>query len=205
MSGRFAFFRWPHALSKAPGFPKGFEPSWNVAPNHNVLMLRQDADQLLYAQARWGLTPTWLNDLSRTPAHARAETVAQQPMFKEAYQKRRCLVLANGFYEWRGQLRKRPFWLTVEEPLMYLAAVYEVYPAGEVTFYSVALITQAAAHLRRPLILNEAEQALWLAPDADLEEVARLLNNPQKILRERALATLVNDPTFNSPECLTPA
>lgn len=205
MCGRFAFFRWPHTYANRAGFPKGLAPSWNIAPGANVLMQRQVRGESLFNMARWGLTPVWLNDLSRTPAHARAETVQTQPMFREALAQRRCLVLANGFYEWRGQLRKRPFWLTVEEPIMYLAALWEAYPAGEVTFYSLALVTQSAAHLRRPLILDEQEQALWLNPDAELAQVVKLLDNPQKPLRERALATLVNDPSLNAPECLTPA
>ena len=205
MCGRFAFSRWPHRFAEEMAFPQGHAPQWNIAPGGNVLMQRVINHKRITQQARWGLTPVWLNDLSKTPAHARAETLQTQPMFKDAFAKRRCIVLANGFYEWRGQLRKRPFWLTSEEPMMAFAAVWEAYPAGEVTFYSVALVTQAAAHLRRPLILDEAEQTTWLDPNAELESVVMLLNNPQKPLRERPLATLVNDPTFNSPECLTPA
>lgn len=82
-------------------------------PNDSVLMLRAAEDgQHTLARARWGLTPPWLTDLSKTPAHARAETVAEQPMFREALRQRRCLLPANGFYEWRGTQRKRPFWLT---------------------------------------------------------------------------------------------
>lgn len=205
MCGRFAFFRWSPSFAKQTGFPQGLDPHWNIAPGHNVVMQRMVNGQRLSHLARWGLTPVWLNDFSKTPAHARAETVLTQPMFKEAFVKRRCIVLANGFYEWRGQLRKRPFWLTSEDPMMALAAVFEAYPAGDVTFYSVALITQPALHLRRPLILNEQEQALWLNQEADPQSLAQLLENPQKTLRERPLATLVNDPSFNSPECLTPA
>lgn len=74
------------------------QAQWNISPNDSVLMLRAGADgQRELARARWGLTPPWLTDLSRTPAHARAETVAEQPMFREALRLRRCLLPANGF------------------------------------------------------------------------------------------------------------
>ena len=81
-------------------------------PNDSVLIQRLSEGQLTLARRCWGLTPPWLTDLSRTPAHARAETLAEQPMFREAFRQRRCLLPANGFYEWRGTQRKRPYWLT---------------------------------------------------------------------------------------------
>lgn len=72
-------------------------------PNDSVLMLRASEDgQRSLARARWGLTPPWLTDLSKTPAHARAETVAEQPMFREALRQRRCLLPANGFTNGAG-------------------------------------------------------------------------------------------------------
>lgn len=113
MCGRYALFRWNPAFAALPGFPADQQAQWNISPNDSVLMLRAGADgQRELARARWGLTPPWLTDLSRTPAHARAETVAEQPMFREALRLRRCLLPANGFYEWRGTTRKRPYWLT---------------------------------------------------------------------------------------------
>ena len=106
MCGRYALFRWPQALTALPGFPAEQQPHWNIAPGANVLMVRHEADARHAALARWGLTPAWLTDLSRTPAQARAETLAEQPMFREAFRQRRCLLPANGFYEWRGAVRQ---------------------------------------------------------------------------------------------------
>jgi putative SOS response-associated peptidase YedK len=88
---------------------------------------------------------------------------------------------------------------------MYFAALWEVYPVTGHDYLSVALITQEAATLRRPLILDEHERALWLSDDTTPEQLAALLAKPQVALRERALATLVNDPKLDAPECLTPA
>lgn len=205
MSGRYALFRWSPSLSGLPGFPAGQAPHWNLAPGAQVLFLRQVDGALQAASGRWGLTPAWLKDLNTAPAHARAETLAEQPMFREAFQQRRCLLPANGFYEWRGELRKRPFWLTAEGSLMHFAAVWEAYPIGGQVYLSVAMVTQAAAHLRRPLILDEAQQRAWLAADTPAAELQALLLMPTPPLRERVLANLVNDPKFDAPECLTPA
>ena len=108
MTARFALFRWTRELAELPGFPKDHPPHWNLAPGAQLLMLREEAGARRADLARWGLTPAWLTDLSRTPAHARAETLHEQLMFREAFARRRCLVPANGFYESRG-VRKRPY------------------------------------------------------------------------------------------------
>lgn len=205
MSGRYALFRWSPAFAALPGFPADQQPHWNIAPNGQVLLLRAGRDGREAARARWGLTPAWLQNLSKTPAHARAETLAEQPMFREPFRLRRGLLPANGFYEWRGSARKRPYWMTSGDSLMYFAALWEVYPVGGHEYLSVAMITQEAASLRRPLILGEQEQGVWLSNDTPPEQLAALLAKPQVALRERALATLVNDPKLDAPECLTPA
>jgi putative SOS response-associated peptidase YedK len=205
MCGRYALFRWTPAFAALPGFPADQKAQWNISPGDSVLMLRGGDTQRELARARWGLTPPWLTDLSRTPAHARAETLAEQPMFREAFRLRRCLLPANGFYEWRGTTRKRPFWLTPGEgSALFFAAIWEAYPVEGHTYLSVAVVTQAAASQRRPLILDAAGQEAWLAADTPTSTLQALLASPQAALRERALANLVNDPKLNAPECLTP-
>jgi len=205
MCGRYALFRWTPALAALPGFPADQQPQWNIAPGAAVLLLREVDGERQATRARWGLTPAWLTDLSRTPAQARAETLADQPMFREAFRLRRGLLPANGFYEWRGTTRKRPYWLTAEGSPLYFAAVWEAYPVEGQTYLSVAVVTQPAASLRRPLVLDDAGQAAWLAADTPLPQLQALLARPQVALRERVLAGLVNDPKLNGPECLTPA
>ena len=126
-------------------------------------------------------------------------------MFREALRLRRGLLPANGFYEWRGTARKRPYWLTGEATPLYFAALWEAYPVEGCVYLSAAVITQAAANQRRPLILDAAGQEAWLAADTPLETLHGLLASPQPLLRERVLANLVNDPKLDGPECLTPA
>ncbi|HLD66418.1 MAG TPA: SOS response-associated peptidase [Pseudomonas sp.] len=205
MCGRYALFRWSPALAAMPGFPSDQQPHWSIAPNSRVLMLRNLDGERRAASARWGLTPAWLTDLSRTPAHARAETLAEQPMFREAFRLRRCLLPANGFYEWRGTARKRPYWLTGEASPLYFAALWEAYPVEGHSYLSTALVTQAAAGQRRPLILDAQGQDIWLDERAELPALQALLAQPPVALRERVLAGLVNDPKLDAPECLTPA
>ncbi|MBD1598341.1 SOS response-associated peptidase [Pseudomonas typographi] len=205
MCGRYALFRWTSAFAALPGFPAQHAPQWNISPGQSVLIQRQQAEGLMLARARWGLTPGWVTDFSRTPAQARAETLAEQPLFREAFRQRRCLLPANGFYEWRGSVRKQPYWLTpAQGSNLYFAAVWEAYPVGDHVWLSTAVVTQAAASQRRPLILDTAEQALWLCPETPLPQLYSLLAKPCASLRERPLAKLVNDPALDAPECLTP-
>jgi putative SOS response-associated peptidase YedK len=204
MCGRFALFRWDAAFAALPGFPVGLDPHWSIAPGAQVLVMKSSGSQRELLQARWGLTPAWMTDFSRTPAHARAETVEEQPMFREAFRLRRCAIPANGFYEWRG-VRKRPYWITGEGSIQYLAAVWECYPAYGQDYYSAAVITQAAATLRRPILLDGNALEAWLDAETPLSRIREILVQSGPQLRERALATFVNDPKLDAPECLTPA
>jgi len=206
MCGRYALFRWSPAFAALPGFPTDQQAQWNISPGNSVLIQRQLDGQQTLARARWGLTPAWLTDLSRTPAHARAETLAEQPMFREAFRLRRCLMPANGFYEWRGTQRKRPYWLTPGEgSSLFFAAIWEAYPVQDQVWLSTAVVTQAALNQRRPLILDAAGQALWLDPETPSARLYELLASTQAPLRERVLANFVNDPKLSGPACLTPA
>jgi putative SOS response-associated peptidase YedK len=205
MCGRYALFRWSPTFAALPGFPGDQQAQWNISPGDSVLIERLDNGQRHLARARWGLTPAWLTDLSRTPAHARAETVVEQPMFRDPLRLRRCLLPANGFYEWRGGARKRPYWLTPQEgSSLFFAALWEAYPVAGHTWLSTAVVTQAAAGQRRPLILDAAGQEAWLDPQTALPVLQTLLASQPMPLRERLLANFINDPKLNAPECLTP-
>lgn len=206
MSGRYGLFRWPQALAGLSGFPPELVPRWNLAPGMPVLMVREHEGELCADMARWGLTPPWLSDFSKAPAHARAEGLAEQPMFSEALQGQRCLIPANGFYEWRGSSgRKKPYWLSAPEGLLYFAGLWACYPLGEQRYLSLAMVTRAAAYLRRPVLLDAAGSRLWLSSQTAPEQLQTLLGGPQPQLHERGLDRRVNDPLLDGPQCLTPA
>ena len=204
MSGRFALFRWSAQLAGLPGFPGDLAPHWNLAPGAQVLLLREEQGQRRVDLARWGLTPAWLTDLSKTPAHARSESLASQPMFREAFRCRRGLLPANGFFEWRG-VRRRPYWLGSEQGLLFMAALWEAYPVGERIYLSVAMVTREQAGQRRPLLLDEAGCVAWLDGQSTPDTLQSLLQACGPVLRERALSNLVNNPALDAPECLTSA
>lgn len=202
MSGRYALFNWPESLAQLPGFPQQMRAHWNLAPKSQVLMLYQKQQERHAALALWGFTSEWMTDLTRAVAHARVETLSTQPMFRKAWRGQRCVLPANGFFEWRGQQRKQPFWLTTTEPVLYLAAIWDLYSVPGRDYYSVAMLTQQAANLRRPIVLNEQQQAVWLDPDSSEEELLELLAAAQPQLLERRVSTVINDPLVDGPHCL---
>ena len=202
MSGRYGLFKWPEEWQELPGFPQQMRAHWNLAPKSQVLMVLQKKQQLHATLALWGLTSNWMTDLNRAVAHARAETISTQPMFKKAWRSQRCLLPANGFFEWRGLHRKHPFWLCSGESVLYFAAIWDVYSVPGRDYYSVAMLTQQAANLRRPILLDEQQQAVWLNPASTEEELQALLAQPQPQLRERRVSTLINDPLVDGPHCL---
>ena len=202
MSGRYALFNWPDTLAQLPGFPQQMRAHWNLAPKSQVLILLQQQQELQASTALWGFTSEWMTDLTRAVAHARGETVSTQPMFKKALLNQRCLFPANGCFEWRGQHRKQPFWLYTEEPMLYFAALWDVYVLPGRNYYSVAMLTQQAASLRRPILLNAEQQSLWLNPQTSDAELLELLARAQPQLRERRVSTLINDPLVDGPHCL---
>lgn len=202
MSGRYALFNWPEAWALLPGFPQQMRAHWNLAPKSQVLMLLQKQQEQHAALALWGFTSEWMTDLTRAVAHARVETVSTQPMFKKAWRSQRCVLPANGFFEWRGTHRKHPFWLYADDSLLYFAAIWDVYALPGRDYYSVAMLTQQAANLRRPILLNQQQQTVWLNPQSSDAELLELLASPPPQLRERRVSTLINDPLVDGPHCL---
>lgn len=201
MAGRLALFNWPNSLASLPGFPEDLAARWNLVPNSTLLIVRQ-LPELRVDQALWGLTPQWMTDFSKAAPHARIETIAEQPMFKQAYAQRRCAIVANGFFEWRGKVRKQAYWMTQAQPLQFIAGVWEAFNIAGKQYLSVAMLTYQAQQLRRPVILEQQLMKQWLAQDADLENLPERLVAAQPMLLERVVTKQVSDPAFDGPACL---
>ena len=162
---------------------------FNIAPGSTILALRDSAVGRTGSLMRWGLIPSWAKDLSSLPMlhNARGETVAEKPMFRTALRKRRCLVPASGFYEWKavtGQRLKQPFYISFKDGTpMTFAGLWERARMPDDTLLDTCTIitTDANAvlepiHHRMPVLLARDDWKTWLGPDAlEREQLAQLL------------------------------
>ena len=191
-----------------------YDPGYNIAPTESVLTVR-NLDGREAAFMRWGLIPFWAKDpkIGARMINARAETVAEKPAFRNALKKRRCLVLADGYYEWqKTPVGKRPYRIIMKsgEPFAF-AGIWETWkdPQGNVV-PSCTIITTAAndflapIHNRMPVILPRESEELWL--DTGLENAAALAHilvpSPNDALDAYEVSTLVNYASNDSPEVI---
>ncbi len=198
-----------------------FRASYNVAPTQQVLAVLGSADDGGKNQPeimRWGLIPFWAKDpsIGSRMINARSETVAQKPAFRNALQKRRCLVLADGFYEWRKEGKdKVPMYICSRsrEPFA-MAGLYETWklPEGE-PVRSCTIITTTPnklmepIHNRMPVILPRGAEATWLDRENEDQDAltSLLMPYPEGEMEAYVVSTLVNSAKNNFPECIAPA
>lgn len=194
------------------------EPRFNVAPSQDVATVRQDRDgRRVLAMERWGLVPHWAKDpaIGNRLINARAESVATKPAFQDALRSRRCVVPADGFYEWSGPPGERCPYLfrRPDRAMIGIAGLYErwIGEGGEVIDSCTLITTDANAtlapfHDRMPVILAPSDYAAWL--DRGREEPAALLPLlapcSSDWLEPQRASSRVNDPRNDDPECLVP-
>jgi putative SOS response-associated peptidase YedK len=186
-------------------------PTYNAAPSQAQLAILNNNPQAI-VHAAWGFVPEWAKgrDDVKPIINARAETVATKPFFRDAFKKKRCLVLADGFYEWRRTKEgKRPYRIALktEEPFAFAglwSTVRDTTGKPQITF---AIITTEAnelvahIHNRMPVMLQEADEADWLNQQLPLEEAQALLNPyPAGLLTAYKVSTKVNSPAYNAPD-----
>lgn len=191
------------------------EPRFNIAPTDPVLAVREQADDREIGTLRWGLVPgKWATEKKGRPLiNARAESIATQPAFAESFRKRRCLIPADGFYEWRrDENGKVPIWAHLPgDELFAFAGVWASYePRGADLNVSCAIVTtepndaMRPIHDRMPVILPREAEAEWVAPDAKQEELTRLLTPWRDELEIREVPDLVNSVREDGPELIEP-
>lgn len=190
---------------------------YNIAPSQEVLVVRQIAGRREAQMMRWGLIPHWAKDpsIGYRMINARAETVAEKPAFRTALKDRRCIIMADGFYEWakKGQV-KQPYYIggTDKKPFGF-AGLWDRWqpPEGE-PIESCTIITTnsnqviAPFHDRMPVILDPKDYDLWLDPA--IREPERLLpllkQYPAKKMEAYPVSKVVNSPSHESPDCIKP-
>jgi putative SOS response-associated peptidase YedK len=191
-----------------------FEPRYNIAPTQNVPVVREGAKGREVAIMRWGLIPSWAKDSSMSSSliNARGETVTEKPAFSDSFVMRRCLIPADGFYEWkRTGKAKQPYHFGMrDESVFAFAGIWDRWlnPAGKIVESCSILTTQANAllsdvHNRMPVILPRSEFRHWLsARQADVESLTKLLVPLDAgQMRRHPVSTLVNRPENDSAEC----
>jgi len=189
-------------------------PRYNIAPSQQVLAVI-GAGERRGGLLRWGLIPSWAKDpsLGNRMINARAETLAEKPSFRRALQKRRCLVPADGFYEWKPEgKQKTPMYISLQshEPFGF-AGLWETWkaPDGE-TIHSCTIITTEpnflvkSIHTRMPVMLTRDAEAFWL--DRSIEDPERLLPllvpYADQEMKACAVSPAVNSPKNDSPMCI---
>jgi putative SOS response-associated peptidase YedK len=194
--------------------------SYNVAPTQEVLaIINQNGRRL--EKLHWGLVPSWAKDLTGASRliNARAETVAQKPSFRAAFKRRRCLIMADGFYEWQGEKgSKQPYFITLpsNRPFAF-GGLWETWKSKEASeddpvYKSCTILTTAASesmrdiHHRMPVILQPEAYEDWLGPEirqADQLEVV-LQNHLVRKMHYYPVSKLVNRVQNNSAENINP-
>lgn len=195
------------------------EPNYNVAPGslRPVVLVRGTADRYM-GRLKWGLVPSFVKDTAewKPLINARSETVNEKPSFRKAFQRQRCIVPANGFYEWKdfGNGKKIPFFVRVlDQDIFGLAGIYETHRSdtGE-TLHSFALLTTAAnalmqpVHDRMPVILRKDDYNVWLNPIHSRPEMLNALMQPYASdqMSVYKVSTHVNSTANNGPELISP-
>lgn len=193
-------------------------PRYNIAPTQqvSVVRLRADASREL-SLLRWGLVPSWAQDpsIGQRMINARAETIASKPSYRAAFRRRRCLVPADGYYEWQKVGRaKQPYYIRLrDEPLFALAGLWEQWhDTGGELWETFAIITTEAnqatrtIHDRMPVILSPQDYAQWLdavcEQSAALEVLQNLLRPYTGPMQLDPVTTFVNNPRNDSPQCI---
>jgi putative SOS response-associated peptidase YedK len=188
---------------------------YNIAPKQEVLILRGGHEAAL---ARWGLIPSWAKDakIGKRHINARAETVASKPSFRSAFKSRRCLVVADGFFEWQKTTgkTKQPFYirLTDEKPFGFAGLWERWHAPDDEVVESCSIITtdpnelMQPIHNRMPVILDRGAHDRWLDPKSDPADLGELLK-PFSADRMVAtpISTFVNSPKNQGPACIEPA
>jgi putative SOS response-associated peptidase YedK len=190
------------------------EPRYNIAPTDPVLAVRERDGLRNLGRLRWGLVPYWAGGEWKGPPmiNARAESVAKVPVFRESFEERRCLIPADGFYEWRQtDTGKQPVWISRRDGELFAFAglwASSKRDDGE-KLYSCAIVTCEPSELirpvhdRMPVILPRNAEAAWLDEEADpeaLRDLLRPLNGDALVLRE--VGDYVNDVRRDGPELL---
>jgi putative SOS response-associated peptidase YedK len=211
MCGRFSLTASADAIAEAfhlDAIPN-WQPRYNIAPKQQIPAIVGNRE---FRTLRWGLIPSWSKDASigNRLINARAETLAEKPSFRDAFRQRRCLIVTDGFYEWKKteKGKKQPFYFQLEtgEPFAF-AGLWERWK----TFETCTIITTEAnslmadVHDRMPVMLGEEGCDRWLDPKSTSQELQSILRPyPDAAMAFYPIGLSVNSPSNDTPDCIQP-
>lgn len=222
MCGRFTLTVDPAEIADAFGaftFPSQFAPRFNIAPSQPVLAIPNDAKNKAEFFL-WGLIPSWAKDpaIANKLINARGETIAEKPSFRGGFKYKRCLILTDGFFEWKtsvGTKTKTPYFIHMKDRRPFaFAGLWDVWnsPEGDSLLTCTIITTQpnelmSSLHNRMPVILDPQDYGQWLDPAAQTpDKLGHLIKPfPADAMSAHPVSTLVNKPDNDRPECIVPA
>ena len=211
MCGRFSLEQYPSSIIEhfdLSTYPK-FSPRYNIAPSANILTIFQSEKNYAMREMHWGIIPPWAKeDQFKSPLiNARSETVWEKPSFKKLVKSNRCIILANGFYEWnRRETPKQPYRITIKDNQdMAMAGIYQISKDGEM---QCCIITMQAnqkmkeVHNRMPVILSEDNLKDWIVA-IDQQTTTSIINNSTNVnLKLHKISSYVNNARNQGPQCI---
>ena len=202
-------------FSLPPVLP-GFEPRYNIAPTQSQWTIALDSQGVpTVAARRWGLIPWWANDpaIGNRMINARSDSLADKPAFRDPVRERRCLVLADGYYEWTGTGKSRvPFFFHMRRDVPFvMAGLWDRWGRGDESVETCTVITTDASsfaaryHHRMPAMLTLDDGARWVDSATPLTDALALLKPFESAdLECHEVSRFVNSPANDSPECIQP-
>ena len=218
MCGRFTLTLDPGELQESLDlgpFLQLYQPRYNIAPTQPVAVVREPETKAIEL-FRWGLIPSWAKDITigSKMINARSETIAEKPSFRSAFKKRRCLILADGFFEWAalesGQ-GKKPFYFQIDNGRAFtFAGLYEFWHSPEGDLLPTCTIITCEPnelvkkyHDRMPVILSEEYRWMWLEKDVEPTALQKMLSPfSASKMSVQSVSKAINNPMNDSPEFL---
>jgi putative SOS response-associated peptidase YedK len=191
------------------------EPSYNIAPRQPIAVVLEEGKRKIVTM-QWGLVPSWAKDqkIGYKMINARSETILEKPSFRNAFKNRRCLIIADGFYEWKTLGKtKIPIYIFLKDKSPFaMAGIYETWqpPTGEPIRTCSIITTQAnelmkPIHQRMPVLLDRQDHNTWLDPNADEKTLLSMLKpfDPSR-MQCHEVSIEVNSPYHNAEDCILP-
>jgi putative SOS response-associated peptidase YedK len=187
---------------------EGAKPRYNIAPSQQILSVIQTGDGRHALYLEWGLIPSWSKE-GNGIINARSETLAEKPSFRDSFKRRRCLIPADGFFEWKktGKTKQPYYFQMKDESVFSFAGIWDTWKTDGKEIISCAIITTkpnellSQVHNRMPVILHPGDFDTWLGSEIETDDLSDLLKPfPNEYMKGYPVSTNVNSPSVDNPQ-----